>query len=353
MKRGVGSAQRQTANARRPSVSGHRGPIYARRGSRGARASATRLEVIPATASAGEGDLKANAGVWKGVLSTFNRDGGAQELPPQYVPDAFREWGETLYEWTTVCECEVDAAKESLTHAVRRQVPLAGCESVKAQYEPESQLEIPSDRFLAFADGGSFALAPRSYPVGGSGISRVHVDVCLHIDADVRVRMHHTLMHNPDRGTEHGAAHGLAIFAVKLYLEHRLAPTPEGEDEDDALDTNAGVQQNGLDAARTTLPASSPALGDANPAAFAGCDVIIGEASSGARPDDGDGWVVAHTTLLPQRAWSRLFASTEGGCQGVVLEAGVADEDGKALGLAAIRYEGGELAAVAVGSEAE
>ena len=34
-----------------------------------------------------------------------------------YVPDAFREWGETLYEWNTLCETRAVGGSGSAVHA--------------------------------------------------------------------------------------------------------------------------------------------------------------------------------------------------------------------------------------------
>ena len=55
------------------------------------------------------------------------------------MPDALREWGETLYEWNTLCESSIEEGegeqKVHLIEEVKRQVPLTACESVQAQYE--------------------------------------------------------------------------------------------------------------------------------------------------------------------------------------------------------------------------
>ncbi|UPR01690.1 hypothetical protein HOP50_07g50120 [Chloropicon primus] len=108
--------------------------------------------------------LRLNEGRWKGILCNLTRFGSAQELPPMYVPDAFREWGETLYEWNTFCETRVEGAR--LTHDVRRQVPLTACESVQAQFEEEALTD--SGDFHCVGDaGGNLLLASKA--IGAQG----------------------------------------------------------------------------------------------------------------------------------------------------------------------------------------
>ena len=112
---------------------------------RGRRRRETRTRASQDVAVAVEVDalgLRANEGNWKGILCNLNRDGSPQELPPMYVPDALREWGETLYEWNTLCESLVvetnhddGSTSNTLTQDVKRQVPLTACESVEIQFE--------------------------------------------------------------------------------------------------------------------------------------------------------------------------------------------------------------------------
>jgi hypothetical protein len=42
---------------------------------------------------------RAASGEWEGCSATFSAEGQPKELPPYYVPDAYREWGQQLFDW--------------------------------------------------------------------------------------------------------------------------------------------------------------------------------------------------------------------------------------------------------------
>ena len=44
-------------------------------------------------------------GEWEGVTATFSPTGEPQQLPEQYVPGAFRDWGVELYDWQSQVSC--------------------------------------------------------------------------------------------------------------------------------------------------------------------------------------------------------------------------------------------------------
>ena len=69
---------------------------------RPARASPTRATAVGAAASStATAPPVAATGEWDGMLVSFNAAGEAQELPPAYVPDAFKEWGVAVCDWQT------------------------------------------------------------------------------------------------------------------------------------------------------------------------------------------------------------------------------------------------------------
>lgn len=57
-------------------------------------AAASQPTVAPATFAAAVGE-------WDGMLVAFSRDGTPVELPPTYVPEAYREWGVAVCDWQT------------------------------------------------------------------------------------------------------------------------------------------------------------------------------------------------------------------------------------------------------------
>lgn len=55
---------------------------------------------------------------------TYDRDGEAQELPYQYVPSAFREWGAVPKDWHTQCSTLAD--ESGLLVKLKRLYPIVG-----------------------------------------------------------------------------------------------------------------------------------------------------------------------------------------------------------------------------------
>ena len=42
---------------------------------------------------------RAASGEWEGCSASFDANGNPIPLPPYYVPDAYREWGQEIYDW--------------------------------------------------------------------------------------------------------------------------------------------------------------------------------------------------------------------------------------------------------------
>lgn len=64
------------------------------------------------------------AGEWSGIAVTYDATGEAQELPYQYVPQAFREWGAVPKDWHTQCSTLADGA--GLLTKLKRLYPIVG-----------------------------------------------------------------------------------------------------------------------------------------------------------------------------------------------------------------------------------
>ena len=64
------------------------------------------------------------AGEWSGIAVTYDATGEAQELPYQYVPQAFREWGAVPRDWHTQCSTLADGA--GLLTKLKRLYPIVG-----------------------------------------------------------------------------------------------------------------------------------------------------------------------------------------------------------------------------------
>ena len=148
-----------------------------------------------------------------------------------YVPEAFREWGETLYEWNTYCVTRaIESGSGGLEHTTMRQVPLTACESVQAQHELESKVSS-ENACLALGESGCAAMAAAAFTREGrtrdASVSASFLDgPARRIRAEVSVRLYD------------GEA-DVALQSGKVYLERRT-DLEMGADE---LDVDGGVRQ--------------------------------------------------------------------------------------------------------------
>eukprot|EP00884_Botryococcus_braunii_P000317 jgi/Botrbrau1/10286/Bobra.0120s0008.1 len=78
------------------------------------------------------------SGEWEGVLVTFRPDGHAEEIPPYYVPQAYRDWDMQLYDWQA--QCSMLADDRGLGYLTRRLMPTVGCEADAIAFEEERQV---------------------------------------------------------------------------------------------------------------------------------------------------------------------------------------------------------------------
>jgi hypothetical protein len=187
--------------------------------------------------------LEYNKGLWKGILCNLNRDGSPQELPPQYVPDALREWGETLYEWNTLCDSRIEEGKQRvhLIEEVKRQVPLTACKSVQAQYEALVTTDTRGFFCASDASCGNFLLAGERVKVENDILS-VTLSTCFHLSSTTRVRFDLCIRkflgdNAPANANPYHLGPG-----TRVYMEERVKEGLSMKDFDE-LDTDGGVRQ--------------------------------------------------------------------------------------------------------------
>lgn len=129
----------------------------------------------------------AASGEWEGAAAAFNRDGEPIALPPNYVPDAFREWGVEVADWTTQCSTIAVAPAPgaggddgvSLSYRLKRLLPSVGCEADATAFLDEGVAvrlgngngrggggaeEGGASLPPAFLGDGAYALAPPALP---------------------------------------------------------------------------------------------------------------------------------------------------------------------------------------------
>ena len=321
-------------------------------GARGARGRARSARAGPGPGGAGHwGAFSAAAGGhWRGVQATFSGTGDPQELPAIYVPEAFREWGEGLYDWQTHCSIACgDPPACGVEVAVRRLVPLAACESVNIETVDEtySVLRTDVDRNLGEA---KTVLSDGSFSAGTRELDKEkawRIEHCLATGEGERVRVIQRVSYSDWAG-------GWVAKTLELDTEERLpSPPPPGEDP---LDGRVVVDDRIF---ATSEPLSAAEVSDRQP--WDGFQGILYENADGRFAERGRDGEAAEESRYPLRSdsagvvglplgvWSRVEQVGEGA---VVLEAGVVR--GASRTFSRRVYEGAalRLTQVVLGSEA-
>jgi hypothetical protein len=75
----------------------------------------------------------AHAGVWEGASARYSPEGLLLEVPAKYIPEAYKEWGQTLHEWPCRATAAPDAAAGRMRSELERFWPTVGCEYGKVR----------------------------------------------------------------------------------------------------------------------------------------------------------------------------------------------------------------------------
>ena len=333
---------------------GTRGGAGARgaRGARGAGVRARSARQGPGPGGAGHwGAFSAAAGGhWRGVQATFSGAGEPQELPAIYVPEAFREWGDGLYDWQTHCSVACgDPPACGVDIVVRRLVPLAACESVNIETVDESYsiLRTDVDRNLGEA---KTVLSDGSFSAGTRELDREkvwRVEHCLATGEDERVRVVQRVNYSEWAG-------GWVAKTLQVDAEERL-PSPPAPGED-PLDGRVVVDDRIF---ATSAPVLATEVSDGQ--RWGGFQGILYENADGRfaeRRRDGEAAEEARCPLrsdsagllgLPLGVWSRVEQVGE---DVVVLEAGVVRGASRTFSRRVYEGAGLRLTQVVIGSEA-
>ena len=298
----------------------------------------------------------AAAGDWVGRAAEFAGASLAPvELPAIYVPEAFREWGETLYDWQTHTATAVDPGPaRGLTHTLRKLVPLAACESVRLEtLDAETAMlrtDLPAnagEAKTALADGSYSAGTRRLDPAGPAAI----LETCLALPAGGRVRVRQHVGFSEPAGA-------WVLRRAEVVVEDRYAPdgaggaAPPADPLEHAIALDGGGA--GSFANKAGLAAAEALAGDWG--GFDGRGYVLERdeaASQGGRFRDaaGPGFaapVGAGAVGLPLGLWSTVRSDAGG----LVVEVGRVADDGRARQLAQRRYDAdGWLLDVVLGAE--
>jgi hypothetical protein len=92
------------------------------------------------------------------VTVTFDGAGARQQLPSNFVPPAYREWGVELFDWAS--QCSMLATPEGLRYKLRRLMPTVGCEADAVAFTEEGAAAAAGA--LAVLPDGSYSLGARA-----------------------------------------------------------------------------------------------------------------------------------------------------------------------------------------------
>jgi hypothetical protein len=130
------------------------------------------------------------SGEWDGVTVTFDRDGEAQQLPEYYVPQAYRDWGVELYDWTSQCSMLADAT--GLQYTLRRLMPTVGCEADAVAFTEDLQAMFPPGGAAITAEGG-YSTGPSS-DLSSKDLFKAQSEHCFPLETPgQRIRIVHNL----------------------------------------------------------------------------------------------------------------------------------------------------------------
>jgi len=155
-----------------------------------------RPRLSPASLALSRAFADAVSGEFEGHhISVDIRTGVIHELPSHVVPDAFREWGVTLFDWQTQCSSTRSASGTYVRDA--RFVPVVGCEAdastietferdeiddhsmytndfgwYSAEYMDSKKVETAT-HCVVVEDGADAVRVRVKYPTNGAGLARV------------------------------------------------------------------------------------------------------------------------------------------------------------------------------------
>lgn len=174
------------------------------------------------------------------MTSTFGPDGAVRQLPEYYVPDAYKEWGVEVVDWTHMTSTLATA--EGLSNSVKKFMPTVGCEADAVAFVEESHqaLKAPDGHggeAKTISPEGSYSLGPRVLGAdGGNGFEKHRVEACLAGPDKERVRVVYTVQRRDGgspwkvrRARARGSAHEWANAASPFPLPPRSPPTDSSD----------------------------------------------------------------------------------------------------------------------------
>eukprot|EP01024_Parvocaulis_polyphysoides_P001197 TRINITY_DN10330_c0_g1_i1.p1 TRINITY_DN10330_c0_g1~~TRINITY_DN10330_c0_g1_i1.p1 ORF type:complete len:264 (-),score=52.58 TRINITY_DN10330_c0_g1_i1:299-1090(-) len=120
------------------------------------------------------------------------------EIPSRYVPEAFAEWGQVLYDWQT--QCSMIAKQDGLKYTLRKLLPTVGCEADAIAFVEEEKHILRSSQpgqDKTVLQNGSYSSGPPKISDEDKKFTLQH---CLITGEKTRVRFFHNFTRpNPDQ----------------------------------------------------------------------------------------------------------------------------------------------------------
>eukprot|EP01025_Chloroclados_australasicus_P038888 TRINITY_DN4014_c1_g2_i2.p3 TRINITY_DN4014_c1_g2~~TRINITY_DN4014_c1_g2_i2.p3 ORF type:complete len:371 (+),score=46.07 TRINITY_DN4014_c1_g2_i2:68-1114(+) len=132
---------------------------------------------------------EAVSGEWDGVSVIFNSEGEPIEIPSRFVPEAFAEWGQILYDWQT--QCSMIAQEDCLKFTLRKLLPTVGCEADAVAFVEEEKHILRASKSgedKTVLRNGGFASGPPSI---SPDTPKFQIQQCLVTGDKKRVRFFH------------------------------------------------------------------------------------------------------------------------------------------------------------------
>jgi len=260
------------------------------------RVRAQKQKNIQTTSSDWEAFQSAVCGEWEGATSSFRPDGTVQPLPDYYVPDAYKEWGVPVVDWTHMTSALANEAGLSTT--VKRFMPTVGCEADAIAYEEETVNSFGPERELeasVYSADGCYSTGPRL--LGERGARKHRLEACIAGPSGRRVRVV-SYLRQVDAGSP------WQVSSIDVFMEGYVGEYEGGTD----LRSCGGSSGYGekprlspadLDGAWEPLEASYFRLSPEG--RMAPCDPEEARAAPGTEPTDGPSAV-----CLPMGVWFGL-----------------------------------------------
>lgn len=280
------------------------------------------------------------SGEWDGFEADFTNKGEAIELPESVVPEAYREWEVTVFDWQTQCPTLADPKSFHLSYRSIRLLPTVGCEADAATVysSDERNVGVKGGNVLSFAyqnSGNYVALWP--FNENGEAYKVLELEHCLidPRDKESRVRVIQIIR-------VEGAK--LTLQKIRVFCELWYGPFRNGDQlggcaiRDSAFASTAALENSNV----IGVWQSRVALANFHSSQDSKVQELIGQSTEKVVRNEED------LISLPRQLWCSLKESGDGETCG---EVGWLLDPGFAISSRCIFSNDGKVKVIAVGHD--